>query len=66
MYYYGEDPAIAFYFLQCCKIASYNDGGEVGLLPVVWRESAGAQEFGVQTRRFSGFELPVTFSGLEQ
>ena len=34
---------IAFYFLKCCtKIATYADGSEVGVLPVVWRESAGA------------------------
>ena len=48
---------LAFYFIRCCtKSASYSDGTEVGLLTVVWREAACAQEFGIRTRRFSGFE----------
>ena len=48
---------IAFDFLHCCtRTVTYADGGEVGVLQVVWRESACAREFGIQTRRFSGFE----------
>ena len=48
---------IAFYFLQCCtRTATYADGSEIGVLPVIWRESACAREFGIKTRRFSGFK----------
>ena len=53
-----------FYFLECCSRSdTYENGLEVGVLSVVWRESQCEQELGVKTRRYSGFEPFISVEG---
>lgn len=53
-----------FYFLECCvRRETYENGLEVGILTVVWREGQCEQELGVKTRRYSGFEPFIAIEG---
>ncbi len=57
---------MVFYFLECCsRQSTYENGVEVGVLTVVWRESKCEQELGVKTRRYGGFE-PFIFQSKER